>query len=81
MASLRQVVNRPAAPPTPAWLVHLGAIVLRTDPLLALTGRRCVPARLLQDGFVFEHPHLAPALANLQEAKHWRREQTHMEAG
>jgi uncharacterized protein (TIGR01777 family) len=65
MAALRRVVRRPPAPPTPAPLVRLGAAVLRTDPALALTGRRCVPSRLLDAGFTFEHPDLTPALLDL----------------
>jgi uncharacterized protein (TIGR01777 family) len=65
MASLRRVLHRPPAPPTPAALVRLGAIVLRTDPALALTGRRCVPSRLLAAGFTFTHPELLPALHDL----------------
>ena len=69
MASLRRSVGRPAAPPTPAALVHLGAALLRTDPALALTGRRAVPARLLDGGFDFRHPDLDEALDDLR-ARH-----------
>ncbi|MGP3947878.1 TIGR01777 family oxidoreductase [Streptomyces sp. 7N604] len=65
MAALRQVLRRPPAPPTPAPLVRFGAALLRTDPALALTGRRCVPSHLLDAGFVFGHPHLTPALRDL----------------
>lgn len=69
MAALRNSVGRRAAPPTPKALVHLGAMVLRTDPALALTGRRAVPARLLAAGFGFRHPDLDEALADLR-ARH-----------
>lgn len=65
MAALRRTLHRPPAPPTPAALVRLGAVLLRTDPALALTGRRCVPARLLDAGFTFAHPELGPALNDL----------------
>jgi uncharacterized protein (TIGR01777 family) len=65
MAVLRRVLHRPPAPPTPAALVRLGAVLLRTDPALALTGRRAVPARLLDAGFRFRHPHLEEALRDL----------------
>jgi uncharacterized protein (TIGR01777 family) len=65
MAVLRRVLRRPPAPPTPAPLVRLGAILLRTDPALALLGRRCVPSRLLDAGFGFAYPQLAPALEDL----------------
>ncbi len=65
MAALRRSARRPPAPPTPAFLVRAGAVLLRTDPALALTGRRGVPARLLEEGFTFEHPDLDEALADL----------------
>ena len=65
MAALRVALRRPPAPPTPAVLVRLGAMLLRTDPALALTGRRAVPARLLAGGFRFAHPRLDEALADL----------------
>lgn len=66
MAALRRSLGRPAAPPTPAALVRIGAVLLRTDPALALTGRRAVPARLLESGFRFTHPGLDEALADLR---------------
>ena len=65
MATLRRVLRRPPAPPTPAVLVRLGAPVLRTDPALALLGRRAVPARLLGIGHQFLHPSLPKALDDL----------------
>ena len=65
MAALRKVLHRPAALPTPAVLVRLGSLVLRSDPALALTGRRCLPGRLLEAGFVFEYPELSRALEDL----------------
>jgi hypothetical protein len=62
MAALRRVLHRPAAPPTPALLARLGAALLRTDPAVALTGRRCVPGRLQASGFEFRFPDLIPLL-------------------
>ena len=62
MAALRRSVHRPAAPPTPKVLVGLGAVMLRTDPALALTGRPVVPDRLLNAGFDFRHPDIDEAL-------------------
>ncbi len=66
MAALRRSAGRPAAPPTPELLVRLGAALLRTDPALALTGRRAIPARLMEAGFDFRHPDLDEALADLK---------------
>jgi hypothetical protein len=65
MAALRRAVHRPPAPPTPTFAVRLGALVLRSDPALALTGRRAVPKRLLAEGFSFRHPHIEEALRDL----------------
>ena len=65
MATLRKVLRRPSSPPTPAWAVRLGAVPLRTDPALALTGRRALPAVLLERGFAFEHPDLEETLRDL----------------
>ena len=65
MGALRAGLHRPPAPPTPAALVRLGAILLRTDPALALTGRRAAPSRLVTQGFQFAHPDLDEALADL----------------
>jgi uncharacterized protein (TIGR01777 family) len=65
MAELRRAVHRPAALPTPALVVKIGAVLLRTDPALALTGRRATPKRLLDAGFTFRYPRIAEALADL----------------
>ena len=66
MRALRRAVGRPWSPPAPAWAVRIGARwFLRTDADLALTGRRAVPARLLETGFRFRFPELQPALADL----------------
>lgn len=65
MSTLRTLLQRPAALPTPAFAVRAGALLLRTDPELALLGRRCVPGRLLAADFEFAYPDLRPALENL----------------
>jgi len=62
MRELRRVLGRPWAPPTPAPLVHLGCFFMRTEPVLALTGRRVRPRRLIERGFAFRYPELSEAL-------------------
>jgi NAD dependent epimerase/dehydratase family enzyme len=68
MAALRCSLRRPWSPPTPKPLVHLGALAMGTDAALALTGRRCVPRRLLDDGFTFSHPTFRDAIDDLLAA-------------
>ncbi len=65
MAELRRHLNRPWSPPAPATVVKIGALAMGSDPALALTGRRCVPARLLDAGFHFRYPDLSDALDDL----------------
>jgi uncharacterized protein len=65
MRELRQVLHRPWSPPVPGWATRIGAFFMRTEPSLALAGRRCRPKRFLENGFRFEFPELRGALADL----------------
>ena len=65
MKTLRRILNRPWSPPAPAFAVKIGAPILGSDPVIALTGRRCVPTRLSEMGFNFKHSVLEPALRDL----------------
>lgn len=66
MRVLRKTLSRPWSPPAPAWVVKLMArFVMRVEPSLVLAGCRCIPGRLLGEGFDFRHPDLAPALRDL----------------
>ncbi|MCA9291376.1 MAG: DUF1731 domain-containing protein [Phycisphaerales bacterium] len=66
MRALRRAIGMPLGLPSPAPLVRLGAaLVLRTDPELALYGRYCVSRRLREAGFAFDFPDLDGALADL----------------
>ena len=65
MAAFRHALHRPPNPPTPSPLVRLGAVALRTDPALALTGRRCIPARLTAMGYDFAHSDIEEAIRHL----------------
>jgi uncharacterized protein len=56
MKELRKQLHRPWSPPTPGPLVKVGAWLMGSDPAIALTGRKCIPARLLDLGFEFELP-------------------------
>jgi uncharacterized protein (TIGR01777 family) len=65
MFDLRGALNRPWSPPVPAWAVRIGAGLMGIEAELALTGRRCVPARFQNKGFEFKHPILREALDRL----------------
>ena len=65
MASLRRALGWPWSPPAPSLAVRIGAYVMGTDASLALTGRRCVPTRLLGEGFSFRHVDLSACLREL----------------
>ncbi|MGW5308935.1 DUF1731 domain-containing protein [Nocardia thailandica] len=65
MRTLRRRLHRPPAPPTPAAVLRLGAILLRTDAALGLTGRHATSTVLREAGFRFRYPSLDEALADL----------------
>lgn len=65
MAHLRRALRRPWSPPAPRLAVHVGAFFMRTEAMLALTGRRCVPQRFMDKGFKFRFPELAGALSDV----------------
>jgi uncharacterized protein (TIGR01777 family) len=66
MAAFREALGMPWMPPTPAWLVKIGArLLFRTDPALALLGRCGVPGKLDTAGFSFRYPTITKALEDL----------------
>jgi NAD dependent epimerase/dehydratase family enzyme len=71
MSALRHACKRPWSPPAPGWAVRLASRWwLKTDPELALKGRRCVPRRLVAErGFEFMFPELGPALHDLMDRR------------
>ena len=68
MRALRRAHGRPWSPPTPAPLVRLGCFLMRTEPVLALTGRRVLPKRLTEMGFAFRFPELTGSLEDIVRA-------------
>ena len=65
MRELRRAMYRPWCPPAPVWAVKLGSRLMKTEPSLALTGRRCTPLNFLEKGFKFQFPELRAALADI----------------
>jgi hypothetical protein len=64
--------SRIAADPSGA-LSRFRRVAIKVEPSLILAGCRCVPQRLLAEGFVFRHPNLAPALRDLLTSPHFQR--------
>ncbi|MGL5850947.1 MAG: epimerase, partial [Phycicoccus sp.] len=65
MRALRRSWGRRPGLPATAWMAEIGAWVLRTDTELLLKSRRVAPGRLLDAGFVFEHPRWPEAADDL----------------
>lgn len=63
MAAYRSAVGRGFGLPSPSLITTVGAWLLGSDPALALTGRRCVPVRLLEHGFEFSGVNLNDVVA------------------
>ena len=56
MATYRRLVGRRFGLSSPRLITEIGARILGSDPALALTGRRAVPTRLLEEGYEFVIP-------------------------
>ena len=67
MRELRRTLHRPWSPSALEWAVRMGSLFLKTEPRLALEGRRCSPRRLLKTNFDFKFPFLREALNDLYE--------------
>jgi hypothetical protein len=70
MAALREGWGTKVGLPASAWMVKLGAVVLRTDAELVLKSRRVVPGRLVAGGFEFDFPEWPAAARDL--VMRWR---------
>lgn len=65
MRELRRAVKMPIGLPAFEWMVRIGApLIFKTDPELALYGRYVLPKRMIDEGFEFDFPNLAEALAD-----------------
>ncbi len=71
MRTLRDACGLRIGLPATAWMLEVGAILLRTETELILKSRRVVPGRLLQQGFSFRYPTWPEAAHNLCDE--WRR--------
>jgi len=71
MRALRVAWGAPLGLPATAWMLQLGAAVIRTETELVLKSRRVVPGRLLDSNFTFAFPEWPSAARELCDA--WRR--------
>ena len=71
MRALREAWNIRLGLPASAWMLEIGAVLLRTETELILKSRRVVPSRLLQQGFAFTFPSWPDAARDLCER--WRK--------
>lgn len=67
MREVRAALGRPWGVPTPAWLLEVGARIIRTEPELVLKSRWVHPGVLLGAGFQWAYPHLSSALAEIKD--------------
>lgn len=65
MRAVREAWGTRIGLPAPAWLLEIGAFLIRTETELLLKSRRVVPTRLLDAGFRFEFPEWPAAARDL----------------
>ena len=65
MKTFRQTMNVKIGLPSPAWLLEIGAVIIKTETELILKSRWVVPEKLLGSGYTFKYPSLEMALANI----------------
>jgi uncharacterized protein len=61
----RKTFGMPVGLPATAWMLEMGAFVLRTETELIIKSRRVVPGRLLASGFEFRFPDFSGAVEEL----------------
>lgn len=62
MATVRRVLGVRFGPPTPRWMLEIGAMGIRTETELILKSRWVLPEKLTAAGYAFQHPALEEAL-------------------
>ncbi len=67
MQNLRENMSVKWGLPSPAWLLKMGAIVIRTETELVLKSRWVYPERLLEAGYHFRYAKLKDALTDLRD--------------
>lgn len=65
MGTLREKLGIPFGIPQPAWLIKMGAVLLRTEAELVLKSRWVAPEKLSKAGFEFRYKEIGSALSSL----------------
>lgn len=65
LATFRKVLNVSYGISMPRWMLHIGAVICRSEVELLLKSRWYYPEKLLHEGFEFEYPSLHKCLENL----------------
>jgi len=65
MQALRERLRIGVGLPSPAWLLKIGAVLIRTETELVLKSRWVLPHRLQQAGYTFSYPTLPMALKEI----------------
>ncbi len=65
MSTLRKVMKVNFGLPSPAWLLKIGAVIIKTETELILKSRWVIPEKLLNAGFNFKFPTLENALKDI----------------
>lgn len=65
MKLIRKGLNIPIGLPSPAWMLELGAIIIRTETELILKSRWVLPRKIQKTGFQFQYPEAAVAINDL----------------
>ena len=68
LKELRKQLKMPVGIPSPAWLLEMGALLMQTETELMLKSRWVVSARLLKEGFDFNHPGIEGAIRTLTKS-------------
>jgi uncharacterized protein (TIGR01777 family) len=63
--AMRVAAGQAIGLPATKWMLEIAAFFMRTESELVLKSRRVVPGRLLEGGFVFEHPEWPEAAREL----------------
>lgn len=65
MKTFRQSMKVKIGLPSPAWLLEIGAVIIKTETELILKSRWVVPEKLLEAGYTFKFPTLETAFKNI----------------